>query len=404
MKQCRLRSEGILLKKRKICVVTGTRAEYGLLYWLMREIDADDVLELQIVATGAHLSPEFGLTYQAIEKDGLHIDEKVEMLLSSDTPVGVTKSMGVELISFADVLERLQPDIMVLLGDRIELLMAAEAALVANVPIAHIHGGEISEGAIDDAIRHCITKLSHIHFASMPEHCQRIIQMGEDPTHVYEVGIVGIDNIIKMEFLSLSALEEVIQFSLGKQFFLVTYHPVTVSDYQEQDALQNLFAALDAFPEYKVLITKSNGDVGGRKINRQIDEYAAGQKSRVCVRASLGQRNYLSAMKYAAAVVGNSSSGLLEAPVLKKATVNIGDRQKRRHRERSVIDCTENTEAIIDALQKAVSPEFHQEIQSMVIPHTDGKIAINMKNILRDIPLEGLFRKRFFDLPQGGRQ
>ncbi len=389
------------MKKRKICIVTGTRAEYGLLYWLMREIAADETMELQIVVTGAHLSSEFGLTYRVIEKDGFHIDERVEMLLSSDTPVGVTKSMGVEMISFADVLNRLRPDIMVLLGDRYELFVAAAAALVANVPIAHIHGGEITEGAIDDAIRHCITKLSHIHFASMPEHCRRIIQMGESPSRVYEVGITGIDNIVRMEFLSHSALEEAVQFSLGERFFLVTYHPVTVLGCQTQNALQNLFAALEFFPDYQVLFTKSNSDVGGREINRWIDEYAAEQKSRVCVRTSLGQRNYLSAMKYAAVVVGNSSSGLLEAPVMKKATVNIGNRQKRRHRERSVIDCSEQKEEIIGALQKALSPEFQQEIQDMTIPHSDGKIAINMKNILRDIPLEGLFQKRFFDLPQG---
>ncbi len=385
------------MEKRKICVVTGTRAEYGLLYWLMKEIASDAALELQIIATGAHLSPEFGLTYRIIEQDGFHIDEKVDMLLSSDTHVGITKSMGVGLIGFADALERLKPDIMVLLGDRYELLVAAEAALVANIPIAHIHGGEITEGAIDDSIRHCITKLSHIHFASNAEHCRRIRQLGENPRNVHEVGIVGIDNIIRMELLSLNELEKNLDFSLGDKFFLVTYHPVTVLGYQRKEVLQSLFDALDAFPEYQVLITKANSDVGGRRINKLIDCYAVANKNRVCARMSLGQKRYLSAMKYASAVVGNSSSGLLEAPVLKKATVNIGDRQKRRHSEKSVIDCREETNDIIAAIRNAVSDEFQSDIRDVKIPHSDGRIAINMKNVLRDTSLDGLYQKQFFD-------
>ncbi|MBQ7479315.1 MAG: UDP-N-acetylglucosamine 2-epimerase (hydrolyzing) [Selenomonadaceae bacterium] len=388
--------------KRNICVVTGTRAEYGLLYWLMKEIEADDALRLQIIATGAHLSQEFGLTYRTIEQDGFRIDEKVEMLLSSDTAVGITKSMGVELIGFADALERLKPDIMVLLGDRYELLVAAEAALVANIPIAHIHGGEITEGAIDDAIRHCITKMSHIHFASNPEHCRRIRQLGEDPAHIHEVGIVGIDNIVRMEFLSPDELEQDLGFHLGEKFFLVTYHPVTVLGYRKQEALQNLLDALDAFPEYQVLITKSNGDAGGREINDAIDSYAASRKGRVCARMSLGQKRYLSAMKHASAVVGSSSSGLLEAPVLKKATVNIGERQKRRHREISVMDCAEDREAIISAIREALSEDFRRKLQTLEIPHADGEIAVRMRNVLRDVSLEGLFQKHFVDILSAG--
>ena len=385
--------------KRKICVVTGTRAEYGLLYWLMKEIQEDENLELQIIATGAHLSQEFGLTYRTIEQDGFHIDEKVEMLLSSDTPVGITKSMGVELMGFADALNRLKPDIMVLLGDRYEMLIAAEAALIANIPIAHIHGGEITEGAVDDTIRHCITKMSHIHFASNPEHCRRIRQMGENPAHIHEVGIVGIDNIVRMELFSLEELEKELEFHLGDKFFLVTYHPVTVLGYRKQEAIQNLLDALDAFPEHRVLITKANGDAGGREINDRIDAYAASRKERVCARMSLGQKRYLSAMRHAAAVIGNSSSGLLEAPVLKKATVNIGERQKGRHRESSVIDCAEDREDVIAAIQKALSEDFQRELRTVEIPHADGKIAFRMKDILRDVSLDHLFRKRFVDMP-----
>ena len=322
------------MNKRKICVVTGTRAEYGLLCPLMKEIQIDDALELQIIATGAHLSPEFGLTYKVIEKDGFTIDEKVEMLLSSDTPVAVTKSMGVALIGFADALARLSPDIVVLLGDRYEILAVAEAAMVANIPIAHIHGGEITEGAIDDSVRHAITKMAHLHFVAAPEYRDRVIQMGENPAHVFEVGAIGIDNIVNMTLMSQGELEESLQFPLGEKFFLVTYHPVTVANARRSDALGNLFDALDAFPDYRVLITKSNSDAGGREINRRLDEYAALRKDRVSCYTSLGQLRYLSAMKYASAVIGNSSSGLLEAPILKTPTVNIGDRQKGRLRKR----------------------------------------------------------------------
>lgn len=384
--------------KRKICVVTGTRAEYGLLYWLMKEIQDDKILELQIIVTGTHLSPEFGLTYREIEKGGFSIDEKVEMLLSSDTLVGVTKAMGLALIGFADAFQRLSPDIVVLLGDRYEILAAAEAALVANIPIAHIHGGEITEGAIDDSIRHAITKMAHLHFVAAPEYKGRVVQMGENPANVHEVGMVGVDNIVKLPLMSLGDLEASIEFPLGKSYFLVTYHPVTVAGMNEKETLKALFDALDVFPDYRVLITKSNGDVGGREINRQIEQYAAKNKGRVYCCASLGQLRYLSAMKHCAAVVGNSSSGILEAPVLRRPTVNIGARQKGRLRFPSVIDCGERKEEIVSSIKKAVSEEFQRTMDNMAVPHADGNIAVRMKTILRDIPLEGLFQKRFFDL------
>ena len=385
------------MAKRKICVITGTRAEYGLLYWLMKEIQSDESLQLQIVATGTHLAPEFGLTYKNIEQDGFKIDEKIEMLLSGDTAVAITKSMGVELISFADVFDRLKPDIAVVLGDRYELLTAVSAALIANIPVAHIHGGEISEGAIDDSIRHSITKMSQLHFVSTAEHRRRVIQMGENPERVYEVGAAGFDNIVKLNLLSLKELEDSVNFLLGDKFFLVTYHPVTVESYQQEDALSNLFRALDNFKNYNVLITKSNGDVGGRIINKKIDEYAANQPNRICCRTSLGQLRYLSAMKYCAAVIGNSSSGIWEAPVFKTPTVNLGARQKNRHREISVIDCEENFDSIKSAIEKSISKEFQEKISSLQIPHTDGLVAVRIKEVLKNIPLENLFRKKFFD-------
>lgn len=386
------------MDRRKICVVTGTRAEYGLLYWLMKEIQADDALELQIIATGTHLSPEFGLTYKEIESDGFVIDEKVEMLLSSGTPTGVSKSMGIALIGLADAFQRLSPDIVVVLGDRYEILAATEAALIANVPIAHIHGGEITVGAIDDSIRHAITKMAHIHFVAAPEYRKRVLQMGENPANVHEVGAVGIDNIVKMPLLPLADLEKSIGFTLGEKYFLITYHPVTVAELRDKNAMQNMFDALDIFPEYRVLITKSNGDVGGREINRQIEQYAERNKERAYCCASLGQLRYLSAMQHCSAVVGNSSSGVLEAPVLKTPTVNIGARQKGRLRYSSVIDCEEEKKAIVDAMRKAVSEEFKAGLAGMEIPYADGKISVRIKNILRDSPMEGLFQKHFFDM------
>lgn len=386
------------MTKRKICVVTGTRAEYGLLYWLMKEIQADDELELQIIATGQHLSPEFGLTYKNIEADGFVINAKVEMLLSSDSPIGIAKSVGLGTIGFAEALARLQPDIMVLLGDRFEALAAAQTAMILRIPIAHIHGGETTEGAIDEAIRHSITKMSQIHFVSEPEYRDRVIQLGENPESVFEVGAVGIDNIVRLKLLSLQDLEKQINFSLGKKFFLVTYHPETLTGKSSVEALKTLFAVFDEFPEYKLIFTQANSDAGGRIINEQIEAYAKKNKERVLLVKSLGQLRYLSAIKLCAAVVGNSSSGLLEAPVLHIPTINIGDRQKGRKRYPSVIDCNEDKQQLQSAIQSLGDSKFLQKIQSMEIPHTDGKIAVTMKDILKQAELSNICQKKFYDL------
>lgn len=386
------------MTKRKICVVTGTRAEYGLLYWLMKEIQADDELELQIIATGQHLSPEFGLTYKNIEADGFAINVKVEMLLSSDSPVGIAKSVGLGTIGFADALARLQPDIMVLLGDRFEALAAAQTAMILRIPIAHIHGGETTEGAIDEAIRHSITKMAQIHFVSEPEYRDRVIQLGENPESVFEVGAAGIDNIVRLKLLSLQDLEKQINFSLDKKFFLVTYHPETLTGKSPVEALKTLFAVFDEFPEYKLIFTQANSDAGGRIINEQIEAYAKKNKERVLLVKSLGQLRYLSAMKLCAAVVGNSSSGLLEAPVFHVPTINIGDRQKGRKRYPSVIDCNEDKQQLLSAIQSLRDSKFLQKIQSMEIPHTDGKIAVTMKDMLKQAELSNICQKKFYDL------
>ncbi len=384
---------------RRVCIVTGTRAEYGLLYWLMREVKEDPDLDLQIVATGMHLSPEFGLTYREIEEDGFEIDEKVEMLTSSDTPVGIAKSMGLGTIGFADVLARLDPDVLVLLGDRFEILSVAQTALVARIPIAHLHGGEATKGLIDDPIRHALTKLSHYHFVSADPFRERVIQMGEHPDRVFTVGAPGLDNLRRMDLLDRDELEQAIDFELGKKSCIVTYHPVTLSESSPVEPFEELLAALDEFADLRVIFTKSNSDTEGRVINRMIDDYVQAHPERSCAFTSLGQRRYLSALHSVDAVVGNSSSGIIEAPAVPVPTVNLGDRQGGRLRAESVIDCEENRERIRDALRQALSPAFRDKIQGVTSPYGDGHTSLRIKEKLKDVPLgEGVLKKGFYDL------
>lgn len=381
---------------RKICVVTGTRAEYGLLYWLMKEIQADAALQLQLVVTGMHLSPEFGLTYRTIEEDGFIIDAKVEMLLSSDTPVGIAKSIGLGVIGFADALERLQPDIMVVLGDRYETLAAAQAALVARIPVAHIHGGETTEGAIDESIRHAITKMSHLHFVAAEPYRTRVIQLGEHPDTVFNVGALGIENIKRLQLLDKPELEKSIAFELGATCFLVTYHPATLGATAPQAAMQALLDALDQFPDARIIFTKPNSDTDGRILGQMIDEHAGRNKGRVAVFTSMGQIRYLSALRYVDAVIGNSSSGIIEAPACNIPTVNIGDRQSGRLKADSIIDCEETTESIATAIRKALAPSFREGIRQGVSIYGYGASASQIKNRLKQACLSD--RKRFYDL------
>ena len=384
--------------KRKICVVTGTRAEYGLLYWLMREVQEDPDLTLQIVATGMHLSPEFGLTYRTIEEDGFRIDEKVEMLLSSDTPVGITKSLGLAVIGFADVIQKLRPDILVVLGDRYEIFAAAQAAMIARIPIAHIHGGEATEGLIDEAIRHAVTKMSHFHFAATAQYRNRIIQMGESPEHVWNFGAPGLDNFRKLKLLDRESFEKRIEFDLGNLSFLVTYHPVTLNDENPQKPFSELLSALDCFPEANIVFTKSNSDTAGRIVNRLIDEYCDLNHDRAKCFTSMGQVLYLSAMTHIDVVIGNSSSGLVEAPFVRKPTVNIGDRQKGRLRASSVIDCEENKARIVAAIQKAISPSFKETLQNVISPYGEGNASLKIKECLKEVSLQGILKKQFYNI------
>ncbi len=381
---------------RKICVVTGTRAEYGLLYWLMKEIEADTDLQLQLIVTGTHLSPEFGLTYRTIEEDGFVIDVKVEMLLSSDSPTGIAKSIGLGVIGFADALERLNPDIIVVLGDRYEILAAVQAALVARIPVAHIHGGETTEGAIDESIRHAITKMSHLHFVAAEPYHNRVVQLGEHPETVFNVGALGIENIKRLQLLDRTQLEQSINFELGTTCFLVTYHPATLGTTTPQAAMQALLDALDHFPNAKVVITKPNADTDGRILGQMIDEYALLNKARVVVFTSMGQLRYLSTLLLVDAVIGNSSSGIIEAPACKTPTVNIGNRQSGRLKADSIIDCQETTESIMTAIRNAISPSFRKGVERGNSLYGYGETAVNIKEHLKKTTL--CTTKHFYDL------
>lgn len=387
-----------IMKSRKICVVTGSRAEYGLLYQLMKNMDSDPDLKLQLIATGMHLSPEFGLTYKVIEEDGFTIHRKVEMLLSSDTPVGITKSIGLGVIGFADAFEALKPDIVVLLGDRYEIFAAAQAAMIARIPIAHLHGGERTEGALDESIRHAITKMSHYHFVSAEIYLKRVIQLGENPGRVFNVGAVGIDNIKKTKLLSKSELEESLNFKFGQLNFLITYHPVTLSEENSEVLMRELLTALDAYPDAKIIFTKPNADTDGRMIGKMIDKFAQSNKERIHVSTSLGQLRYLSTIQHVDVVIGNSSSGIIEVPYFYKPTVNIGPRQKGRLSGISVINCNENSCDIVNAINKALSTEFNKNIQGMNMLFGNGDAALKIKETLKAVDISDVVKKEFYDI------
>ena len=383
---------------RKVCVVTGTRAEYGLFYWLMKEIQADADLQLQIIATGMHLSPEFGLTYCQIEKDGFKIDKKIEMLLSSDTPIGVSKSMGLGMIGFAEAYSELKPDIIVLLGDRFEIFSAASAAMIARIPIAHLHGGETTEGAFDEAIRHSITKMSHLHFTAAEEYRSRVIQLGESPDRVFNVGGLGIDNIRKLKLLSREEFEDSINFKLGPKNLLVTFHPVTLEHVTARNQFQNLLNALHELQDTKFIFTKPNADTEGRLISKMIDEYVSRNSHKVIAFVSLGQLRYLSALRFVDVCVGNSSSGLAEAPTFKIGTINIGDRQRGRLKAGSVIDCEPNKESILYAIKKLYSKEFQEKLKDVKNPYGEGGATEKIKKILKEVDLTDILKKKFYDI------
>ncbi|UYU30729.1 UDP-N-acetylglucosamine 2-epimerase [Siccibacter colletis] len=384
------------LTPRKVAVFTGTRAEYGLLFWLMKDIQNDPELDLQLIVSGMHLSPDFGLTWQQIEQDGFRIDEKIEILLSSDSPVGTAKSIGLGVLGFADAFSRLAPEVVIILGDRFEALAAAQTAMILRIPVLHLHGGEITEGAYDDAIRHAITKLSYLHATSTEEHRARVIQLGEAPERVENVGAIGLDHLKRGSFMSRAELGESLNIDLNQPYFLVTYHPVTLGDEPPTASFQALLDAIDCFPEHKIILTYPNADDGGRQIIPLLQKYAHDNPERVVAIPSLGQVRYLSAVKYADAVIGNSSSGIIEVPSFYVPAVNIGSRQKGRIAAKSVIHCDANKADIVQAIQCAVDRSYKAEGEAIPNPYGNGNTSEKIIAMIKS--LQFIPSKTFYDL------
>jgi UDP-N-acetylglucosamine 2-epimerase (non-hydrolysing)/GDP/UDP-N,N'-diacetylbacillosamine 2-epimerase (hydrolysing) len=383
---------------RKIAVVTGTRAEYGLLSRLMRMIADDSELQLQVIVTNMHLSPEFGLTYREIEADGFLIDKKVEMLLSSDTANATAKSVGLATIGFADAYEDLKPDLLLVLGDRFEILSAVTVALFYKIPIAHLYGGEITEGAYDDAIRHAITKMSHLHFTSAETYRKRVIQMGENPERVYNVGAIGIDNIRHEHLLNKQQLEESLDFKITNKTLLVTFHPVTMEENTAEEQCNNLLQVLNKYNDYSIIFTQANADTEGRIITLLMQEFVENNKSRSKLYASLGKLRYLSTLQFVKVVIGNSSSGIVEVPSFGIPTVNIGNRQKGRIQSENVINCTPDVQAIEMALEKALSDAFLHSSKTIINPYEKKDTAKHIFEVLKNIDLKNLYVKKFHNL------
>lgn len=382
----------------KICFFTGSRAEYGPLYPLMKLIKEKNEYELQIIASGMHLSPEFGLTYKEIENDGFKINEKIEVLLSSDSDIGINKAIGLGLISFSEALKRLEPDILIILGDRFEALSMAIASYIMKIPIAHISGGERTEGAIDEGIRHSITKMSYLHFTSTAEYRKRVVQLGENPERVFNVGEIGLDNIKNLKLLTKEQIEKSLNFKFGDKNVLFTYHPTTLNNDQLEEEIEEIMKALEELIKmgYKIIITKSNADEGGRFINQFIDKFSVKQKDKVFVSTNFGTLKYLSIMSYVDFVLGNSSSGIVEAPSLKVPTINIGERQKGRVRGNSIIDVNPLEEEILGA----VSIAENMDRKKINNPYDQGGTAQKIYNVLKDY-LENNkinLKKEFYDI------
>lgn len=378
----------------KIAIVTGTRADYGLLYWLIKGVHEDPDLELQLYVTGMHLSPEFGLTWKQIVNDGFPISKKIEILLSSDTSVGITKSNALALISFSEAFDELKPDIVVLLGDRTEIFAAVQAAHIAAIPCAHISGGEVTEGAYDDAIRHSITKMSHLHFTVTEKYRNRVIQLGEYPNTVFNVGAIGLDNIKKLKLLSREEFEKSIQHKLKSRNFLITFHPVTLENNSAQEQFKNLLQALDVLDDSLLIFTKPNSDKDGRIIIKMIDDYVKHNGVKAIAFTSMGQLRYLSAIQYMDAVVGNSSSGIIEVPTFNVPTINIGDRQKGRIMGPTIFNCEPTKGEICTAINKALNYDKNTYFDH---PYGNGNTSEKILKILKETKNIRI-KKCFYDI------
>lgn len=382
---------------KKIAVVTGTRAEFGLLCPLLDEIQKEKEMQLQLIVSAMHLSPEFGYTVEEIENKGYYIDKKVECLLSSDTAVGITKSVGLAMIGFADALNELAPDLLIILGDRTEMLAPATAAMVANIPIAHIHGGETTEGAYDESIRHAITKMSYLHFASTETYRKRIIQLGEQPDRVFNVGAIGLDSIKNLVLLNKEKFEKSVDFKLGKNNILITFHPVTLESQSAQEQFKAILDVLYSLKDTHFIFTHANSDKNGRVINQMIEQFVNENQDRAVAFKSLGQLRYLSALKYMDVILGNSSSGIMEVPFFKIPTINIGDRQKGRILSESVIQAEPTVESITLAHEKAFDISFRTKIKSQNQLYGSGNAVEKIMNVLRHHKVNNL-KKSFYDI------
>jgi len=383
------------MSDRKIAVITGTRAEYGLLYWTLRELQERNA-NVQLVVTGAHLSPDHGMTVKQIEADGWPIAARVDMQLTSDKPVDLARSMGLAVSGIAEALDKLKPDIAVILGDRYEMLAAASAAAMLDIPIAHIHGGEVTEGAVDELIRHAITKLSYWHFPPYEKAEKRILQLGEEPSRVFMVGAPGIDNLVRLPLLTREALEKELGIPLAPPVILFTYHPETLSVMAVEEQVAIVESALSKFPDATLLITGANADTGGRIINAALQKFAKA-RARTLFRMSFGSLLYLSAMKHAHVVAGNSSSAMIETPVLGRATVNIGDRQAGRLRSPGVIDCRCEENEIVQSIRRALSDEFQQNIRPSSLFGEPGEVGKKIAELLCTLTIPPSLRKPFCD-------
>ena len=382
---------------RKICFITGTRAEFGLLRPLIALIAKDEELQLQLIATGMHLSPEFGYTLDEIIAAGFVVDKKVECLLSSDTAVGVSKTIALAISGFADAFEALQPDLVLVLGDRTEILGAVIAAGIANIPIAHLHGGETTEGAYDEAIRHSITKFSHLHFTSTEAYRKRVIQLGEQPEMVFNVGAIGLDAVKKLKLLNKEEFENSIGFKLKKRNVLITYHPVTLEKEAPIQTFENILQALDELSETGLIFTHANSDKNGRVINKMITEYVEIHRDKAVAFKSLGQLRYLSALQFVDFVIGNSSSGILEVPAFCIPTINIGDRQKGRICNESVINSNNSLEDIEKSITFALDKQFRETIQQQEMLYGNGTAAEKILKVIKEHTIISL-KKPFYDI------
>lgn len=387
------------MDRKKIVVVTATRAEYGLLKTIIQKLRQSEYFQIELAVTGMHLSPEFGSTYREIEEDGIEIDNKIEILLGSDTPVAMSKTMGLAMISFAEYFDKSKPDAVMVLGDRYETLAVCCAAMNARIPIFHLHGGEATEGAIDEAVRHAISKMSYFHFTSTEIYRKRVIQIGESPDRVFNVGAVGVENVLQEQLMSKSELEESLRVNLDRPYAVVTFHPVTLESGSVESQMQELLDALDEHPEYIYICTKANADAGGRKINQMLEAYVS-KRENVSVYGSLGMKRYLSAVKYAAMVIGNSSSGIIEVPSFGIPTINIGDRQRGRIQADSIINCPSNRAEISKCIRLAQSDAFCAMARKVENPYGAGNTSDAVLSILEErFATQNLdMKKKFYDL------